>query len=545
MDEHDYIIIGAGSAGCVLANRLSEDGKHSVLLLEAGGKDSNLLIHIPVGYSQTLKDPKVNWLFQTEEDAGTGGRAHVWPRGKVLGGSSSINGLIYVRGQAGDYDGWSQLGCTGWGFADCLPYFRKSENNERLKGDLHGNGGPLHVTDPRDRHPVSDACIAGAVELGLPFNDDCNGATQDGVSYFQLTIHKGRRWSAAMAYLHPAMARANLRVETRAQAETVLFDGKRATGVRYRQGDRSIEARARREVILAGGAVNSPQLLELSGIGDPEVLKAAGIAVRHALPGVGANLQDHYVVGMQFRLKPGAPSVNQSTRGWRLAVEAARYATQRKGLLALSAAHVQAYIRTRPGLMGPDVQYHILPATADVALQAATGKFELERTPGLTVAPCQLRPESRGSIHVKSADPLAPPAIRPNYLADPIDQVTIVEGLKWARALGNTAALAPFVDHEIVPGTAAAPDDAGLLDYARQSGSTIYHPVGTCSMGAAGDANAVVDPAGRVRGIAGLRVIDASIMPRLVSGNTNAPTIMIAEKLADVIRADARAALAA
>ncbi len=539
MREFDYIIVGAGSAGCVLANRLTEDGRATVLLLEAGGKDSSPLIHIPVGYAQTLKDPKVNWLFETEADPGTGDRAHVWPRGKVLGGSSSINGLIYVRGQAADYDGWSQLGCTGWGFADCLPYFKKAENNERLKDDLHGTSGPLHVTDPRDRHIVSDACIAGAQELGLPFNDDVNGASQDGVSYFQLTIHNGRRWSAAMAYLRPAMARATLSVEIRAQAETVLFDGKRATGVRYTQDGKSIEARARREVILCGGAVNSPQLLELSGIGDPEVLKAAGIEVRHALPGVGANLQDHFVVGMQFRLKPGAPSVNQSTRGWRLAVEAARYATQRKGLLALSAAHVQAYVRTRPGLSGPDVQYHILPATADVQLQADTGKFELERTPGLTIAPCQLRPESRGTIHVKSADPFAPPAIRPNYLADPIDQATIVAGLQWARALGNTRALAAYVDHEILPGLEAAPDDAGLLEYARQTGSTIYHPVGTCRMGQAGDAGAVVDPEGRVHGIASLRVIDASIMPRLVSGNTNAPTIMVAEKLADVIRAEA------
>ncbi len=537
MHDHDFIIIGAGSAGCVLANRLTEDGRYSVLLLEAGGKDTSPMIHIPVGYATTLKDPKVNWLFDTEVDPTSGNRAHVWPRGKVLGGSSSINGLLYVRGQAADFDGWSQLGCTGWGYADCLPYFRRAENNERLRDELHGNDGPLHVSDPRDRHPVSDAFIEGGVELGLPFNDDINGASQDGISYFQMTMHNGRRWSAAMAYLRPALGRTNLTLEIRAQAETVTFEGMRATGVRYTQSGKSITAKARREVILCGGAVNSPQLLELSGIGDPAVLAAAGIPVRHALPGVGGNMQDHYMVGMQFRLKPGAPSSNASSRGWRLVVEAAKYAAARRGLLTMSAAHVQAYVRTRPGLSGPDVQYHIAPATADFATMATTGEMTLEDAPGLTIAPCQLRPESRGTIHVRSADPFAPPAIRPNYLSDAMDQATIVAGLKWGRALGHTKALAGYVDHETMPGDAAA-DDAALLEFARETGSTLYHPVGTCRMGQAGDGGAVVDPAGRVHGIAGLRVVDASVMPRLVSGNTNAATIMIAEKISDAIRAE-------
>jgi choline dehydrogenase len=540
----DYVIVGAGSAGCVLANRLSADPGNRVLLLEAGPEDRSLMIHIPVGYAQTLKDPKVNWLYSTEPDPGSNDRVHVWPRGKVLGGSSSINGLLYVRGQPADYDGWGQLGATGWSHADCLPYFRRSEGNERLKDGLHGGDGPLNVSDATTRHPVSDAVVQAGMEAGLPFNDDVNGEQQDGISYFQLTVKDGRRWSAAMAYLRPAMARANLTVETEALVEAVLFEGKRAVGVRYRKGGAVREVRVAREVILSGGAVNSPQLLELSGIGDPDVLKAAGIEVRHALPGVGTNLQDHYVVSVQFRLKPGTVTVNEMSRGWRLVREAARYLATRKGLLTLSAAHVQAYWRSRPGLDGPDVQYHILPATVDVQKFVSTQAWELERVPGLTIAPCQLRPESRGTIHVKSADPAAAPAIRPNYLSDPIDQQTIVAGVRFARTLAGQPALAPYMVGEIEPGPAAV-SDAELLAWVRERGSTIYHPVGTCRMGSASDPMAVTDPAGRVHGMAGLRVVDASLMPRLVSGNTNAPTMMIAEKISDAILADAKAALAA
>ena len=532
--DYDFIIVGAGSAGCVLANRLTADGKSTVLLLEAGGKDSSPMIHIPIGYATTLKDPKVNWLYETEADPTSGNRPHIWPRGKVLGGSSSINGLLYVRGQVADFDQWAQLGCTGWSHADVLPYFRKAEGNERLGGDEnHGGDGPLNVSDPRDTHPISDAVIKAGVEAGLPFNDDVNGASQDGISYFQMTVKNGRRWSLAMAYLRPAMQRANLRVEVHAQAERVTMEGKRAVGVRYTQNGTSIEARALREVILSGGAVNSPQLLELSGIGDPEVLAAAGVPVVHALKGVGANLQDHYVVGTSFRLH-GCISVNELSRGWRLVREVARYVTTRRGLLTLSAAHIQAYIRTRPGLSGPDVQYHILPASMDVEALAVTGKLELERQPGLTIAACQLRPESRGSIHIKTAAPMDRPAIRPNYLADASDQATIVAGLRWARVLAAQPALAPWMGAELRPG-AAADSDADLLDYARAFGSTIYHPVGTAAMGRADDPHSVVDPQLRVHGIAGLRVVDASVMPRLVSGNTNAATVMIAEKAAAMI----------
>ena len=542
--EFDYIIIGAGSAGCVLANRLTEDGSATVLLLEAGGKDTNPMIHIPVGYAKTLKDPKVNWLYETEGDPETGGRAHVWPRGKVLGGSSSINGLLYVRGQAADFDNWAQLGCTGWSHSDVLPYFRKAEGNERLGGELHNQSGPLNVSDPADRHPISDACIAAGIEAGLPFNDDINGAEQDGISYFQMTVKDGRRWSAAMAYLRPALTRSNLKLETEAQAEKILIENGRAYGVRYRQRGASVEAKARREVICAGGAVNSPQLLELSGIGDPEILAAMNIPVVRALPGVGTNLQDHYVVGMQWRLKAGSISVNELSRGWRLVREAARYAIARKGLLALSAAHIQAYVRTRPGLDGPDVQYHILPATMDVEKLTVHQVMELERHPGLTIAPCQLRPESRGTIHLRTSDPMAHPSIRPNYLSAQLDRDTIVAGLKWARLLASQPALAPYVESEQLPGASFASDD-DLLTFARESGSTIYHPVGTCAMGRADDPRAVVTPQLKVIGVTGLRVVDASVMPRLVSGNTNAATIMIAEKASDMIRADARAALAA
>jgi choline dehydrogenase len=544
MLDFDYIIVGAGSAGCVLANRLTADGRHRVLLLEAGPTDWNPMIHIPVGYATTLKDPGVNWLYETEEDPGSNGRKHVWPRGKVLGGSSSINGLLYVRGQMADYDNWAQLGATGWASGDVLPYFRRAEGNERLADELHGTDGPLNVSDATTRHPVSDAVVQAGIQAGLPFNDDCNGEAQDGISYFQLTVKNGRRWSAAQAYLKPAMQRRNLKVETEAHMAAILFEGSRAVGVTYRQDGRMVSVRSNREVILSGGAVNSPQMLEVNGIGDPEVLKAAGIAVRHALPGVGTNCQDHYVVGVQYRLKPGTVSVNELSRGWRLMLEAAKYAVTRKGLLTLSAAHVQAYYRTRPGLSGPDVQYHILPATADVQKQIQEQKWELEGEPGLTIAPCQLRPESRGTIHVKSADPFAPPVIRPNYLSDPIDQQTITEGLKFADVLANQEALKPWVVKRVMP-EAGPMDDTGWLAYARDSGSTIYHPVGTCRMGRADDAGAVVDSDGRVHGLAGLRVIDASVMPRLVSGNTNAPTIMIAEKMSDSILADAKAAVAA
>lgn len=543
MSEFDYIVVGAGSAGCVLANRLTEDGKSTVLLLEAGGKDTSLMIHIPVGYAQTLKDPKVNWLYETEPDPGTHDRVHTWPRGKVLGGSSSINGLLYIRGQRQDYDGWAQLGLRGWSYDDLHPYFLRSQHQERDGMDGHAQGGPLNVSDVTERHPVSDAVIEAGKALGLPHRD-VNGEDQEGVAYYQLTVKNGRRCSAAVAYLNPAKNRSNLQIETKALAARVLFDGKRAVGIEYTQNGQTKQAKARAEVILAGGAINSPQLLELSGIGDPELLQDKGIDVVSALPGVGENLQDHFVIGNRYRMKPGSPSVNQQSRGLAMIGEVFKYLTQRKGLLTLSAAHVAAFIRTRPELATPDVQYHILPATMDLQKMTETGDMELEKQPGITIAPCQLRPESRGSVHIKSAQHDAHPAIRPNYLSDPLDQQTAVAGIRWARELAAQAPLAQYIEHELEPGEALQSDEE-ILEFARETGGTIYHPVGTCKMGIDGDKMAVVDAELRVRGVDGLRVIDASIMPRLVSGNTNAPTIAIAEKASDMIRQAAKESVSA
>jgi choline dehydrogenase len=538
----DYIVVGAGSAGCVLANRLTADGKTKVLLLEAGGDDrptrnpgqfmSNLMIHVPVGYSQTLKDPKVNWLFPTEPDPASG-RTHIWPRGKVLGGSSSINGLLYIRGQHSDYDGWRQLGCDGWAWDDVKPYFLRAENQERAGMDEHhAKGGPLNVSDVTQTHEVSDAVIDACVEAGIPRNADVNGAEQEGVGYYQLTVKNGQRCSAAVAYLHPVMGRANLRVETGALTSKVIFEGKRAIGIEYIQNGETKRALAASEVILAGGAINSPQLLQLSGIGSGELLREKGIAVVADLPGVGENLQDHYVLANSYRLKPGTISVNELTRGARFVGETLKYIFQRKGLLTLSAAHIAVFCKSRPELASPDIQFHILPATPDVQKMAETGVMELETLPGLTIAPCQVRPESRGTIRIKSSNPKEYPSIQPNYLSDPIDQQVAVASLKWGRKIAAQPALAKWIESELLPGPDFTSDEA-LLGFARMAGSTIYHPVGTCQMGS-GPA-AVVDAQLRVHGVQGLRVVDASIMPRLVSGNTNAPTIMIAEKAADMI----------
>ena len=538
--EADYIVVGAGSAGCVLANRLSASPSNRVLLLEAGGDDrpfhepsqffSNLMIQTPIGFGKTLNDRKVNWLYETEPDAGTGGRTHKWPKGKVLGGSSSINGLLYVRGQAQDYDGWRQMGCDGWSYEDVLPYFRRSQNQERGECDLHGTGGPLNTTDFPERNAVSQALLDACVEAGIPYSPDINARDQEGVTWFQLTTRGGKRCSTAVGYLHPVMGRRNLRVETRALTQRVLFEGRRAIGVEFEQGGVIRRARANLEVILAAGAVESPKLLELSGIGQARLLGEHGIAVLHDSPGVGENLQDHYMIGMQWAVKPGHQTVNQMAHGLGLAKEIAKYAFNRSGLLSYAVAHIVAFTRSRPELASPDIQLHLMAASVDLQKQNDFQQFDLERTPGLTCTPCQVRPESRGSIHITSGAAKTYPKITPNYLSDPIDQEVAIAQVKLCRKVMHQPAIAPYLVSTDDP---FGDTDESMLGYARMAGSTLYHAVGTCRMGA--DPASVVDPELRVRGVEGLRVVDASIMPRIVSGNTNAPTIMIAEKAADMI----------
>ncbi len=530
--DYDYIIVGAGSAGCVLANRLSADPAVRVLLLEAGGRDTNPWIHIPVGYFKTMHNPKTDWCFRTEPDPGINGRSIPWPRGKVLGGSSAINGLLYIRGQRQDYDQWRQLGNVGWGWDDVLPYFKRSENQERGADDFHGTGGPLAVSDMRIRHEICDAIIAAAVEIGIPANPDFNGPSQEGAGYFQLTARNGLRCSTAVGYLRPVRNRPNLRIVTGALAARIVFERRRAAGVVLTADGATREARARGEVILAAGAIGSPHLLELSGVGRGDVVRKLDLPLIHELPGVGENLQDHLQARAVYQTRRPITLNDQVHNPLRKLMMGIEFALKRSGPLTMAASEVAIFARTRPELETPDVQFHIQPWSADSPGEG------LHRFSAFTASVCQLRPESRGRIVPRSPDPAAAPAIHPNYLATYTDQRTIVEGIRLGRRLAATRTLSGHIAAEYRPGADIATDEA-LLDWARNTATTIYHPSGTCRMGS--DPLAVVDARLRVRGVAGLRVVDASIMPTLVSGNTNAPTVMIAEKAADMIAADAKA----
>jgi len=528
--EFDYVIVGAGSAGCVLANRLSADGKRTVLLLEAGPKDTNIWIHVPLGYGKLFKEKSVNWMYQTEPEPGLDGRQVFQPRGKVLGGSSSINGLLYVRGQHEDYDRWRQRGNVGWGYDDVLPYFKKAENQTRGADPYHGTGGPLTVSDWRHDDPLSEAFVKAAVEAGIPFNKDFNGATQEGVGFFQTTTRRGRRASSAFSYLRPARSRGNLRVETDALAQRLIFEGRRARAVDYRQNGVVRRARARREILVSSGAYNSPQLLQLSGVGPAELLQRHGIDVVLDAPGVGNDLQDHLQVRVMMRCAQRVTLNDVVNSPFRSVMAGLQYAALRKGPLTIAAGTSGAFFKTSPRLATPDIQIHFIPFSTDKMGE------KLHPFPGFSASVCQLRPESRGSLRIRSADPAAPPEIRINYLATETDRSANIDAIRMLRKILAAPALKPYVVDEVEPGANVVSDDE-ILAFCRQRGSTVYHPTSTCRMGS--DPLAVVDARLRVRGIDGLRVVDASVMPDLMSGNTNAPVIMIAEKASDMILQDA------
>lgn len=535
MDRFDYVIIGAGSAGCVLTSRLSEDPNTSVCVLEAGPSDWHPYIHLPAGFIKTFHMKSINWAYQQEVGPYTGGRSIYAPRGKTLGGSSSINGHIYNRGQRMDFDTWAQMGNRGWGYADVLPYFKRLEKRVG-EGDntFRGRDGNLTVTTMDWRDPLCEAFMEGAVSLGIPRNPDYNGKIQEGVSYCQRTIDKGLRVSGSTAFLKPAMKRPNVHVQTHAHATEIIFEGKRAAGVRYTKGGKGgkpLEVRANKEVILSGGTYNSPQLLQLSGVGSPDLLGAHGIQVRHALP-VGEGLQDHYAPRTVARVKD-IKTINELRRGFSLWIEALKWATARRGLLSLSPTMVYCFWHSGESADSSDLQLTFTPASYKEGVQG-----QLEDEPGMTVASWQQRPESRGYVRIRSSDPFAPPIIQTNYLDAELDRRVIVGGMKLARRLLKSAPLSPYYAYEDFPGPNINTDDE-FLAAATERGTTTFHPGCTCRMGPADSTWAVVDDQLRVHGLEGLRVIDASVMPRMISANLNASTMMIADRASDLIRGKA------
>ncbi len=526
----DYIVVGAGSAGSVLANRLSADPKYRVLVLEAG-RESHPWSRIPVGFAKLIENPAANWLYSSEPDEGTGNRRIPIPRGKLLGGSSSINGMVFVRGQSQDYDTWAQLGNRGWSYREVLPIFRDMESYQGDADDEYrGRGGPLKVTESNETGPLYDALIKAAGEVGIGYTKDYNGAQQDGIGMTQATIRKGRRMSTAFCYLDPARGRPNLTIQANALTECLLFEGKRCVGVRYRMNGQQSEARAAREVVVSGGSINSPQLLELSGIGQPELLRSVGIEVRHELKGVGENLRDHYSPRMKWTVPESLGlTYNDKGRGLGLVWQALKYALTSRGLLGLPASPIRAYIRTRVGLDAPDAAISWIPFLADM-------NYTLAKKSGITAITNILRSESTGSIHVSSASPNTQPAVRFNFMTAQLDRDVTLEAMRVTRRIMTAPSMRDIATDEISPGVNINADDE-LLDWVKKNAETTYHPVGTCKMGS--DPMAVVDDQLRVHGMEGLRVADASIMPTLTSGNTNAPSIMIGEKASRMILAAA------
>jgi len=531
----DYIVVGAGSAGCVLANRLSANGKHTVCLLEAGPPDRSPWIHIPIGYGKTMFHKVLNWGYYTEPDPNMLNRRIYWPRGRTLGGSSAINGLIYIRGQRRDYDDWAAAGNPGWSWEDCLPYFRKLENNDLGAGPTRGTEGPLNATSIKTPHPLVEGLIGAAGALGLPHVTDFNSGDQEGVGYYQLTTRNGRRCSTAVAYLRPARGRANLRIETGAHAMAVLFEGSRACGVRYRQDGQVRTLRARREVILCAGALQSPQLLQLSGVGPAALLRRFGIGVVRDLPGVGENLQDHLQIRLIYETRQPITTNDQLRTLHGRAAMGLQWLLFRGGPLAVGINQGGLFCRVDPASATPDTQFHFATLSADMA----GGK--VHPFSGCTYSVCQLRPSSRGTVQLRGADPFEAPAMQPNYLSTELDRRMTVAAVKYARRLAATQPLAGLMKREFRPGPDVQSDDE-ILHFCREYGATIFHPSGTAKMGPRNDPMAVVDERLRVHGVSGLRVVDCSIMPTLVSGNTNVPVVMLAERAADFILQDLHAA---